>query len=55
MNDDQHRFLTLLGQLPARLTVEQASWVLNCQPHDTPILVTARLKCLHVFLTQPRR
>lgn len=33
----------LLGQLPARLTVEQAAWVLNCQPHDVPILVSARL------------
>jgi len=43
MRDDQHRFLSLLGQLPARLTVEQAAWVLNCQPHDVPILVAARL------------
>jgi hypothetical protein len=33
----------LLGELPARLTAEQAAWVLNCQPHDVPILVTARL------------
>ena len=43
MKDDQHRFLTLLGQLPARLTVEQAAWVLNCQPHDVPVLVSVRL------------
>ncbi len=43
MREDQHRFLTLLGQLPARLTVEQAAWVLNCQPHDVPILVSTRL------------
>jgi hypothetical protein len=43
MKDDQHRFLLLLGQLPARLTAEQAGWVLNCQPHDIPALVTARL------------
>jgi hypothetical protein len=43
MRDDQHRFLTLLGQLPARLTGEQTAWVLNCQPHDVPILVAARL------------
>jgi len=43
MKDDQHKFLTLLGQLPARLTAEQAAWVLNCQPHDIPALVTARL------------
>ncbi len=31
MKDEQHRFLMLLGQLPARLTAEQAAWVLNCQ------------------------
>jgi hypothetical protein len=43
MRDDQHRFLMLLGQLPARLTAEQVSWVLNCHPHDLPILVMARL------------
>jgi hypothetical protein len=30
-------------RLPARLTVEQVAWVLNCQPHDVPILVAARL------------
>jgi hypothetical protein len=43
MKDDQQRFLMVLGQLPARLTAEQAAWVLNCQPHDVPALVTARL------------
>ena len=43
MRDDQSRFLSLLGQLPARLTAEQAAWVLNCQPHDMPALVAARL------------
>jgi hypothetical protein len=43
MKDDQHRFLSLLGQLPARLTAEQAGWVLNCQSHDVPALVNARL------------
>lgn len=43
MREDQYRFLALLGQLPARLTAEQAAWVLNCQPHDVPILVGARL------------
>ena len=35
--------MRLLGQLPARLTAEQVAWVLNCQPHDVPVLVTARL------------
>jgi hypothetical protein len=43
MREDQQRFLALLGQLPARLTAEQAAWVLNCQAHDVPILVSARL------------
>ena len=43
MKDDQHQFLALLGQLPTRLTAEQAGWVLNCQPHDIPALVNARL------------
>jgi hypothetical protein len=33
----------LLGQLPARLTAEQAAWVLNCGPHDIPALMAARL------------
>jgi hypothetical protein len=43
MKEEQHQFLRLLGQLPARLTAEQAAWVINCQPHDVPILVAARL------------
>ena len=43
MKEEQHQFLTLLGQLPARLTAEQAAWVLNCQVHDIPALVTAKL------------
>ncbi len=43
MRDDQYRFLTILGELPARLTAEQAAWVLNCQPYDVAILVMARL------------
>jgi hypothetical protein len=43
MRDDQQKFLQLLGRLPARLTAEQTAWVLNCQPHDVPILVATRL------------
>ncbi len=43
MREDQHRFLLLLPRVPARLTVEQTAWVLNCQPHDVPVLVAARL------------
>jgi hypothetical protein len=37
MKEEQHQFLRLLGQLPARLTAEQVAWVLNCQSHDVPI------------------
>ncbi len=43
MKEEQNQFLRLLGQLPARLTAEQAAWVINCQPHDVPVLVAARL------------
>jgi hypothetical protein len=43
MKEQQQQFLRLLGQVPARLTAEQTAWVLNCQPHDVPILVAARL------------
>jgi len=43
MKEEQHRFLSLLGQLPARLTGEQTGWVLNCQPHDIPSLIHSRL------------
>ena len=43
MKEEQHRFLSLAGQLPVRLTAEQAGWVLNCQPHDIPALIYARL------------
>lgn len=40
MKEEQNQFLSLLGKLPARLTAEQVAWVLNCQPHDVPVLVT---------------
>jgi hypothetical protein len=43
MREEQQQFLRLLGQLPARLTAEQAAWVMNCQPHDIPVLVAAKL------------
>jgi hypothetical protein len=43
MSDDQHRFLALLGRVPARLNSEQAAWLLNCQTYDIPVLVAARL------------
>ena len=43
MKDDQERFLVLLGKPPARLVAEQVAWVLNCQPHDVPILIASRL------------
>lgn len=43
MREEQNQFLRLLGQIPARLTAEQVAWVLNCQPHDVPVLVVAKL------------
>ena len=43
MKEAQNQFLQLLGRPPARLNAEQAAWVLNCQPHDIPTLVDARL------------
>lgn len=43
MNEQQHRFLQLVGRPPVRLTTEQTAWVLNCQAHDIPVLVSARL------------
>jgi hypothetical protein len=43
VKEDQLRFVSLLGELPARLTAEQTAWVLNCQPHDIPALINARL------------
>lgn len=43
MREDQLRFMGVLGQPPARLTVEQTAWALNCQAHDVPVLVAARL------------
>jgi hypothetical protein len=39
VSEEQHRFLRLLGRLPARLTAEQTAGMLNCQPHDVPVLV----------------
>jgi len=43
MREDQHRFLQLMNRPPARLTAEQAAWWLNCQVHDIPALVGAKL------------
>jgi hypothetical protein len=43
MREDQHQFMRVLGRLPARLTAEQAAWVINCQSSDVPILVALRL------------
>ena len=43
MKEEQQRFLSLLGRMPVRLTTEQVAWVLNCQPHDVPILFASRL------------
>jgi hypothetical protein len=43
MKDDQQKLLALLGKPPARLLAEQVAWVLNCQPHDVPVLVANRM------------
>jgi hypothetical protein len=43
MKVEQHQFLGLMGQPPARLTVEQVAWALGCQPYDVPVLVSAKL------------
>jgi hypothetical protein len=43
VREDQQRFLSLLSRLPARLTAEQVAWVINCQPHDVPVLVAPHL------------
>ena len=43
MRDDIYRFLTIHGRLPARVNADQAGWLLNCQPHNIPVLVSARL------------
>jgi hypothetical protein len=39
----QHLFLALVGQPPARLNVEQVAWLLGCQLHDVPVLISAKL------------
>jgi hypothetical protein len=43
MREEQQQFLTLMGRLPPRLSGEQAAWLLNCQPHDIPALIAAKL------------
>lgn len=42
MNSQRLQFLSLRN-LPARLTAEEASWLLGCSSHDIPILVAAGL------------
>lgn len=43
MREEQYHWLRLVGQPPARLTAEQVACLLNCQPHDIPVLAAARL------------
>ena len=43
MREDQYRFLMIQGKLPARLSIEQAGWVLGFNQHDVPVLVSAGL------------
>src|SRR5689334_7932696 len=42
MSEEQRYFLSLIPNIPARLTVEQTAWILNFQPHDIPFLVAER-------------
>lgn len=43
MKDELRQFLTLIPQPPARLTVQEAAWLLGFQPTDIPLLVVAKL------------
>ncbi|HWZ93924.1 MAG TPA: hypothetical protein VNW30_01915 [Opitutaceae bacterium] len=43
MREDEHKFLILMGHPPARLCVEQVAWVLGCQLHDVPDLISSGL------------
>lgn len=45
MNDAQFRFHSIVGQPPARFTVEQVGWQLNFQPYEIQAL--AALGLLH--------
>src|SRR5687768_6941156 len=42
MDSQRERFLNL-KMLPVRLNINEVAWLLNCQPHDIPILVSGRL------------
>jgi len=43
MKSEDAAFIGTLGQPVARFTAEQVALILNCQPHDIPVLVAARL------------
>ncbi|MEO7675353.1 MAG: hypothetical protein ABIV39_01150 [Verrucomicrobiota bacterium] len=43
MSDQQRYFLSLCRKFPARLSVEQVAWLLNCAPQNIRILVRAGL------------
>jgi hypothetical protein len=45
MSEEQRRFLTLVGQAPGRVTVEQAACLLGCEQHDGPILAATQCNC----------
>lgn len=42
MNPERKEFLSVI-QLPARVGVEEAAWLLGFAPHDIPVLVSAGL------------
>jgi hypothetical protein len=43
MSDEHYRFLSLLGQLPARPKEEQTALVFNCKPFDVRVIAGAGL------------
>ena len=43
MNDEKSVFLNLLKTTPARVTAEEAGWILGFAAHDIPALVKAGL------------
>jgi hypothetical protein len=42
MNPERKEFLSVI-QMPARVGVEEAAWLLGFAPHDIPVLVSAGL------------
>lgn len=43
MKEERRQFLSVLRDLPLRVTAEEVAWMLNCAEHDVPCLVRAKL------------